>query len=361
MPRQPRIEFAGAVYHLVNRGDRGEVIFQGDEDRERFIATLGAACAKTNWRIHAYCLLPDHFHLVVETPQANLVSGMKWFLGTYTIQFNRRHNQRGHLFSGRYKSLLIEKSAGTFLQQVCEYVLLSPVQAGLVTPQQALTTFAWSSYASLLQAPENRPAWLQTDLLFQQLGLTDTPAGRAAFEQQMEAHRADIKADRWKNIRRGWCLGSDEFRNTLLQAAEKPGSQVKVPRKEAALAKAEAIVNEEMADLQWTHEDLQLHRKADPEKLRIARRLRQETTISLKWIADRLGMGSWTYLANNLYNLSAGAPTQPKRRIRKPPAQKRPVVSKIIIPDLPIAPAVPQEPDLGTSAISEEELPTHLL
>lgn len=99
------MEYEGAIYHLMNRGDRREPIVQDDQDREFFLTTLGECCVKTDWEVHAYCLMSNHFHLVIETPKANLVAGMKWFLGTYTGRFNRRHKLFGHLFSGRYKSL----------------------------------------------------------------------------------------------------------------------------------------------------------------------------------------------------------------------------------------------------------------
>ena len=91
MPRQLRIEYPGAIYHLMNRGNRRGAIFKDDQDRERFLSTLGQTCEKTAWQVHAYCLMGNHFHLVVETPQPNLVAGMKWLLGTYTGRFNRRH------------------------------------------------------------------------------------------------------------------------------------------------------------------------------------------------------------------------------------------------------------------------------
>jgi REP element-mobilizing transposase RayT len=91
MARKLRVEYAGAIYHVMNRGDRRELIFMDDVDRQRFIDTLGEACAKTGWQVHAYVLMPNHFHVVVETPQPNLVAGMKWLLGTYTSRFNRRH------------------------------------------------------------------------------------------------------------------------------------------------------------------------------------------------------------------------------------------------------------------------------
>src|SRR5690349_6697709 len=104
-----RLEYAGAIYHLMNRGDRREVIVKDWRDRERFLSTLGEACEKTGWQVHAFCLMSNHFHLVVETPQPNLVKGMSWLLGTYSHRFNRRHQVVGHLFSGRYKSLIVKR------------------------------------------------------------------------------------------------------------------------------------------------------------------------------------------------------------------------------------------------------------
>ena len=98
MAHKLRVEYPGAIYHVLNRGDRREPIFKDDQDRERFLQTLGETCTKTSWQVHAFCLMPNHFHLVVETPQGNLVTGMKWFLGTYTSRFNRPHKLFGHLF-----------------------------------------------------------------------------------------------------------------------------------------------------------------------------------------------------------------------------------------------------------------------
>ena len=107
VPRTMRIEYPGAIYHVMNRGDRQEPIFEDDPDRERFLEILAETCFKTGWQVHAYCLMGNHFHLVAETPQANLVAGMQWFLSTYTARSNRRHRRFGHLFSGRYKSLKV--------------------------------------------------------------------------------------------------------------------------------------------------------------------------------------------------------------------------------------------------------------
>ena len=155
MARKLRLEYAGAIYHVMNRGDRREPIFKDDEDRQRFISTLGEACAKTGWQIHALCLMPNHFHLVMETPQPNLVAGMKWLLGTYTSRFNRRHKFFGHLFSGRYKALIVDGSGNGYLKSVCDYVHLNPVRAKLLQPEQPLAAYRWSSWPDYLKNPNN--------------------------------------------------------------------------------------------------------------------------------------------------------------------------------------------------------------
>src|SRR5438876_7051716 len=182
MARQLRIQYDGAIYHLLSRGDRREEIFRDDVDRKSFVETLGVACEKTNWLVHAYCLMGNHFHLVVETPKPNLVAGMKWFLGTYTSRFNRRHKLFGHLFSGRYKSLVVEGSGNGYLRTVCDYVHLNPVRAGLLKADVPLESFRWSSYPDYLRPGSQRPSWLRVDRLLGEKGiLKDSEAGRNQF------------------------------------------------------------------------------------------------------------------------------------------------------------------------------------
>src|SRR6185437_4163044 len=122
MARKLRVEYPGAIYHVMNRGDRREPIFRDDDDRRIFMETLAQACQKTGWQAHAWCLMHNHLHLVIETPKPNLVAGMKWFLGTYTGRFNRRHKLFGHLFAGRYKALIVDGSGNGYLRTVCDYV-----------------------------------------------------------------------------------------------------------------------------------------------------------------------------------------------------------------------------------------------
>jgi REP element-mobilizing transposase RayT len=129
MPRKLRVEYPGAIYHVMSRGNGRQNIFRGDVDRQDFLKTLAEACEKTGFQVHAYCLMRNHFHLVVETPNGNLVAGMKWFLSTYTIRYTHRHRLFGHVFSGRYKALIVDGSGNGYLRTVCDYVHLNPVRA----------------------------------------------------------------------------------------------------------------------------------------------------------------------------------------------------------------------------------------
>ncbi len=151
--RKLRVEHPGVIYHVLSRGDRREAIFKEAQDRERFLATLGDACAKKCWQIHALCLMSNHFHLVVETPEANLVAGMKWFLGSYTSRFNRRHKLSGHLFGGRHKALIVDGSGTGHLKKVCDYAHLNPARAKLLKADEALRAYRWSSWPEYLKSP----------------------------------------------------------------------------------------------------------------------------------------------------------------------------------------------------------------
>ena len=303
MPRKLRVQYPGAIYHLMNRGDRREKIFKDDLDRNRFLATLAQACEKTGWQVHAYCLMSNHFHLVVETPQPNLVPGMKWFLGTYTARFNRRHREFGHLFSGRYKSLIVDGSGNGYLKTVCDYVHLNPVRARLIRPDRPLESYAWSSYSQYLKAPGKRVCWLRTDRLLGEWGIPkDSPAGRKRFAQCLEHRRAqeNPRTD-WRAVERGWFLGEQEFKEELLaQMHQRRRDHYGPELREAELVHAERVLKEELARRRWTEAELGSRRKGDPEKVEIASQLRARTTMTLKWIAQRLKMAAWTHVSNCL-------------------------------------------------------------
>ena len=122
MPRKLRIEYPGAMYHVMSRANGTGNIFEGDVDRRDFVKTLAETCEKAGFEVHAYCLMRNHFHLVVETPNGNLVAGMRWLLSVYTLRFNPRHRRFGHVFSGRYKALIFDGSSHGYLKTVCDYV-----------------------------------------------------------------------------------------------------------------------------------------------------------------------------------------------------------------------------------------------
>ena len=306
MPRKLRLEYEGAIYHVMNRGDRREDIFLDDRDREGFLKALGETCRKTDWQVHAYCLMSNHFHLVVETPQANLSAGMRWFLGTYTSRFNRRHKLFGHLFSGRYKSLIVDGSGNGYLKTVCDYVHLNPVRAKLLRLEQPLKKYRWSSYGEYLQKPAKRPCWLRVDRLLGEWGVgQDNASGRREFEQAMEQRKGQEQSRAggdWKQLRRGWCLGGKTFREELLgligdkQTEHHYGEEIR----ESEVQKAERLVEEQLKVAGWTEERLAKRRKGDNLKVQMARRLREETTVNWKWIAERLKMGHWRSAANDV-------------------------------------------------------------
>jgi len=313
MPRKLRMEYPGAIYHVINRGDRREDIFRDDADRIRFLETLGEACGKTGWHVLAYCLMSNHFHLVVETPQGNLVAGMKWFLGVYTKRFNIRHKWCGHLFAGRYKALVVEGSGNGYLRTVCDYVHLNPVRAGLLRPEEPLEKFVWSSYLQYGKPAKERWPWLRVGRLLGEKGIPqDNAAGRAEFASQMERRRREEAGADYAAIRGGWCLGSEEFRHELL-AAEADGvgaNHYGSDRFQTSQEKARRIIAQELKRLGWKENDLRRRRKGDPEKVKMARRLRAETTMTLAWVAQHLEMGRWGYVSHLLKGKAKNAITK---------------------------------------------------
>ena len=289
----------------MSRGDRREAIVLGDEDRELWLRTLGETCRKTGWQVHAYCLMSNHFHLVLETPQPNLVVGMKWFLGTYTMRFNRGHRLSGHLFAGRYKSVLVDESDSQYLRVACDYVHLNPARAGLIERAEPLERYRWSSYPAYLQRPEARPRWLRTDRLLGEHGTQqDNRRGRLEFSRRLEAERLteNDAAAKGSPLSRGWRLGGELFLARLLDRLDGKISEnhFAQERIDTAEVKAEQIIQLELKEIGWTEKDLRERNKSAPEKVRMAARLRAETTFSLKRVAQRLNMGRWTSVSKLL-------------------------------------------------------------
>lgn len=245
----------------------------------------------------------------METPRGNLVAGMKWFLGTYTARFNRRHGLTGHLFAGRYKAIVVDGRGSGYLRTVCTYVHLNPARAGLLRPAQPLQAYRWSSYPWYVGPTSKRPTWLNVDRVLGEEGLQqDTPASRRQFAHRMEVRRAGEDLDAYTTIRCGWCVGDQDFRVQLLdQLAPRFRSGHYGPeRDETEERRAERIVREELRKRRATEADLRRWPKGAAAKVQIAQALRRATTMPQAWIARRLHAGSPTYLYNRLYLLRAG-------------------------------------------------------
>jgi len=232
MSRPLRIELAGGLYHVTSRGDRREPIYRDRQDRADWLALLGEVCARFNWRCHAYCEMTNHYHLVVETPDANLSRGMRQLNGVYTQATNRRHGLVGHLFQGRFKAILVERDA--YLLEVARYVVLNPVRAAMVSQAG---DWPWSSYRAMVgQAPA--PAWLETDWVLGQFGeeRSSAQAGYAAFVREGFGQPSI-----WEGLRHQVFLGSEAFAERHCTPPEPRERLREVPRAQRrALAKSVA-------------------------------------------------------------------------------------------------------------------------
>jgi putative transposase len=202
MTRPLRIELAGGLYHVTSRGDRREDIYASDEDRLLWLEIFSETCKRFNWVCHAWCLMTNHYHIVVETIEGNLSRGMRHLNGIYTQATNRKYRRVGHLFQGRYKGILVEKDS--YLLELARYVVLNPVRAGMVG---SCGEWPWSSYGAMIgtaQAPE----WLQTDWLLAQFGRDR----KAAVEAYIAFVRAGIGLPAlWSDLRNQVFLGSEVF------------------------------------------------------------------------------------------------------------------------------------------------------
>jgi len=224
MARQLRLQFPGAVYHVTSRGNAGQDIFADDGDRERFLDLLGREIEQQRWRCHAYCLMDNHYHLLVETPEANLSRGMGRLNMTYAQAFNRRHERAGHLFQGRFHAVVVEK--GSPLLELCRYVVLNPVRADMAAVPEV---WPWSSYratASGRVMELGSPDWLTVEWILQRFGSGDAHSRRAYRRFVREGIGA---ASPWDDLRAGGYLGGEKFLRSMTERLrrESPGQFVK--------------------------------------------------------------------------------------------------------------------------------------
>ena len=297
---------------MMARGNRRAAIFVDDEDRRFFLKCLAEVCEKTGWRVHAWVLMSNHYHLFIETPEANLVEGMKWFQNTVTRRFNTRHREWGRLFGDRYKSVLVEAGLAAYHTTLWDYIHLNPCRAGLIdyAKGESLLDYPWSSLSGgFALPPGKRPEWLASEEVFGMLGYPDTAAGRRRMVEDLdERGRTEgkqsgipVKAEgldgRLSDLRKGWYWGRQEFAEKMLKMSEALGKK----RRSRAFQRTPEILEHgelravELLKAGLVREglrkaDLPRLRANDPRKVAIAREIWKETTVSQSWIAERLAM-----------------------------------------------------------------------
>ena len=221
MARPLRIEYPGAVYHLTARGNARGAIFLDNDDKNQFLAILGDLVERYNWFCHGYCLMDNHYHLLIETPDANLSMGMRQLGGIYTQRCNRRHERVGHLFQGRYKSILVEKES--YLLELCRYLVLNPVRAGIVAHP---AEFPWSSYLATA-GRTSKPSFLHTTWILTQFARNQQVAQRHYQDFVMAGLSEESP---WKRLKGQCLLGKEQFLSTLIPRLDEKRDETEIPR-----------------------------------------------------------------------------------------------------------------------------------
>ncbi len=298
MARLPRIEYAGAVYHVLNRGNYRQDVFAVAGSGASFEQTLFDACGRFGWRLHAYVLMSNHYHLCVQTRDGRLAAGMQWLQSTFANRFNRLVHDRGHVFQGRYKALLIE--AGDSLLRVVNYIHLNPVRAGLQRVD-TLGDHELSSFPKFFR--RIRPACLvNSDWLYLAGGLQPTRAGMRRYQRYLAMTEAQDPTDRaalHQRLCRGWYIGTREGKKALIQrlAKGRPALGSGVELADYGEERAEALLQEGLRRLGKTRADLQSDRKLAAWKVVLAGWIKQHCGVTNRWFRETMYMG-------NLYGLS---------------------------------------------------------
>jgi len=221
MTRPLRIEFPGALYHLTARGNARAAIFLDDLDRREFLSILGDVVERYHWICHAYCLMGNHYHLLIETPDGNLSAGMRQLNGTYTQKLNRRHWRVGHVFQGRFKSIIVEKDS--HLLELCRYIVLNPVRAGIVKHPG---DYPWSSFG-VTAGSGNAPAFLSTDWVLAQFGRNRRKAQKGYLDFVLAGKGSESP---WKQLVGQCILGEGPFLERLLPYLKDKTALTEIPR-----------------------------------------------------------------------------------------------------------------------------------
>ena len=304
MARALRVEYPGARYHLMCRGNQSRDIFQAQEDADLFVRCLGEMCVRNGAVVHAWCLMSNHYHLLLETPQGNLVDAMKWFQGTFTQRYNARHQLWGHLFQGRYKAKIIDDSDPSYFRIVSEYIHLNPADAGVVKPGH-LIDYPWSSCPLYLKPPSKRPDWLEVLNVLNACGIpNDSLTSRRAYAAYMDLRHHSVVLDKlspeenaaWQHMERGWVHGGkvfrDRMRDSLLEQGKK--SEELEQKRDLSEAAATEVLNVCLRYFKLEVSDLPCLAKSDPRKLLIAGLLRYHYPVRVQWVSEKLAMGHFT-------------------------------------------------------------------
>jgi putative transposase len=307
MSRPLRLDHAGAVWHVTCRGNEKREIFRDAEDRRDLLRVLDHVVGICRWRIHAYVLMGNHYHLLLETPEPNLSCGMRQLNGIYTLHFNRRHGRVGHLFQGRFKSILVEKDA--HLLELIRYVVLNPVRAGLV---EGPAGWEWSNYKATA-ALTRPPRWLDVEWTLAQFGGGALASDR--YQQFVEAGRSKSGAP-WVNLKRQVFLGSDRFRRQVQARINgcSPSEEVPWTERHSMRPAIEAIVRAAAAEFD-TPPELIRQRWHSPFRLAVAYLGRHEAGLLITDLGPWLGVGRWaaSRLASRAEQLVAESPTFRRR------------------------------------------------
>ena len=290
------------------RGNNGQEIFLTDDGRRLFLATLDEVCRQTGWSIHAYVLMSNHYHLLLETPEANLVAGMKLFQGAYTQRFNAMFQRRGHLFQGRYKAIPVQtdplEGGLEYFRKVSTYIHLNPFRAGLYGEgfAQGLESYPWSSYPAYCGVARKRPEWLVRRKVLRTWGLAEGESGTlAAYREKLERcmkferdPESGMRGDFERQIKRGWFIGSEEFREQLADRFAGKGRNDNLrgeQRRAHGRSEAERLLSEGLQKLNVTEAEVLAAKSTLLEKQALAWLMKKYSVVTGGWIGERLGIG----------------------------------------------------------------------
>ena len=308
MARKLRIEYEGAMYHVINRGNYRADVFETAGAKEAFEGCLYEACAKAGWKLHAFVVMRNHYHLALETPEANLVAGMKWLQSTYANRFNRFRNERGHVFQGRYQAIVVEDTKT--LGAVGHYIHLNPVRAGVVS-MKTLPTYRHGSYRYLWTKRDRPDVSDFSSVLMAAGGLEDTCRGWERYEAYLawlQENEPARKALAFEKMCKGWVLGSAAFKRALVEDHKErlQSPLVESETKELREAQWEQALQAALKALGQTSAAVAKERKSQDWKVAIATHLRQITTATNPWLAARLHMGKPGALSRYVVECKSG-------------------------------------------------------